>query len=189
MADWTVPASAVVQAVSTVVLVILTAWYASSVRKQVRQDREFFERRAAESARMVERQIQEAARRDRAQVQRAVRTIAAEMELNHQKEEWDFGKAAPLLSAAYAANLWAIAQCGLDPETFRRLGVAYQSVERYNRLYVVASEAQRHETYKISACQDAWRKAQAAIGPLLESLGNDPAVHKLVQDSATASLP
>ena len=179
--------SAALQAFCTVLLAILTGWYACSVRKQVNQDREFSQLSAAQSEKLVQRQICEAAHRDLAQIRRAVRTIAAEMELNHQEGEWRSDTAAPLLNQAYTANFWAIAQVEICGDTFRHLGAAYQSVARYNRLFVVESEAGRGDGFKIVACQAEWRKAQAAIGLALESLKKDRALQELGQDTPATS--
>ena len=180
MPEWITPVSAIVQAACIVILVGLTGWYAYWVKRQVSQDREFFERKAAQASELVKRQARQYNERERQQVDRTIQTIASELELNIQKEKWKFQESPPLLNTAYASNLWAVQLIGMSPTTFRALGDVYLSVQRYNLLYAAATEAQKPQAYRTNATQIAWSKAQAAINKALKELREDPATAPLV---------
>ena len=184
MTEWIVAVSAIVQATCTVLLAALTAWYACWVKRQVKQDRELFDRKAAQTADLVERQAAEAKERERAQVQRAIRTIVAELELNAKDTAWRFPESTPLLTAAFASNLWALPLIGLPPETFAAIGNAYLNIHRYDLLYVAAAGADRGETFRLNAAQVAWQDAQKAIQQALDLLRKDPATSGLARASA-----
>ena len=175
MTEWIVAVSAIVQATCTVLLAALTAWYACWVRREVRQDREFFDKKAAETKALVERQAAEYRQRDQQQIARAIQTVLAELEINTQDEHWQFQKSPGLLDAAYAANLWAVPLAGMSPDTYRAVGEAYLSIQAYNHLYDAATDATRTETYKMNAAQAAWQVAQAAIRKATDALKKDRA--------------
>ena len=180
MPEWIIPASPLVQAVCTMGLVALTAWYAYWVRRQVRQGRDFFDRKATLADELVKRQAAEYQERERQQVDRAILTIVSELQMNAQGAKWEFEKSPRLLNTAYAANLWAVHLVGMSPSAFRALGDAYLSIERYNLLYGAAANAFAHEIRKRNAAQLAWQAAQAAIAKATEELKKDPATGKLV---------
>ena len=161
------------QAACTIVLVVLTGWYAWWVRRQVRQDREFFDKKAAETRDLVERQAADYRQRERQQVERAVQTILAELEINTQDEHWQFQKSPRLLDAAYATNLWAVPLAGMSPDIFRAVGEAYLSIQTYNHLYDAATDALKTEIGKRNAAQVAWEAAQAAIRKATDALKKD----------------
>lgn len=173
MPDWVIPTSAVVQAVCTIVLMVLTGCYAYWVRSQVRQDREFFDKNVAEARDLVESQAADYRQRERQQVQRAIQTILAELEINTQDEHWQFKKSPRLLDAAYATNLWAVPLVGMSPEIFRAIGEAYLSIQTYNHRYDAATDASRTEIHKKNAAQLAWQAAQAAIRTATNALKKD----------------
>lgn len=185
MPEWIIAALAIVQGVSMLVLAVLTGWYAYWIKRQVKQHRDFFEQKAAQSAELVQRQANEFNDRGREQIGRAIQTIATELELNAIEGEWKFQQSPPLLNTAYAANLWAVHLIGMAPVTFRALGDAYLSVHRYNFLYGAAADAERRDPGKTNAAQSAWGAAQPAIRNALAQLRKDPATSGLLPSSGS----
>ena len=101
MSEWIVAIATAVQVVVTIVLVILTGWYASTLKKQVGQDRDLFDRKFKETAALVERQAKEYAVRQRERTEQAIRIIIAELEINSHQGEWGHQKSPPLLDSAF----------------------------------------------------------------------------------------
>ena len=170
MWEWVNQNSTGVQAVSTVVLAVLTACYIYWVRRGVRDNRELVERQAIDSK-----------ERDRRQIERAIQTMITELEFNRSEESWHIRKSPPLLNTTYDSNLWAVQLIDMLSATFRALGDAYLNIQRYNTLYEAAVMRQKHEgNAKTNDAQSAWEKAQKAIEQALEKLGNDPATKHLI---------
>ena len=183
MFDWVIAIAVIVQGFSTVGLVCLTAWYAHSVRRQIDQDREFFDRNGAQAAALVERQAKEHQQREEERMGHAIRTILAELEIDSQEGAWKYQESPPLLDSAYAANLWAVHLIGMAPATFRALGNAYLNIKKYDLLYDALTEAGRHEAWRRNASRKAWQEAQTAIQAALAALKEDSATMRLFATS------
>ena len=189
MCDWIIPTSSVVQAACTIVLAVLTGWYACWVRREVRQNREFFDKKAAETKDLVERQAADYRQRDRQQVERAIQTILAELEINRQDGHWEHHKSPSLLHSAYAANLWAVPLAGMSAETFRAVGEAYLWIAAYNDRNAVALDAGRGEGFKTNPALAAWDTAQAAIRKAAEALKAEGVAYCKAETTAKRADP
>ncbi len=165
MPEWIIDIAPITQALSMIVLVGVTVWYAHSVKRQVD---------------LVERQAKEHEARQRERTAEAIRTIIAELEINSQEGGWKQRQSPPLLDSAYGANLWAVHLIGMGVPTFRALGDAYLNIKRYDLLYGAVAEARQYGDApdKGGACRTAWDDAQEAIATALKALRDDPSTRR-----------
>jgi hypothetical protein len=165
--EWVTGIAAAIQAIATIVLVIVTRAYVKQIRQQVEQEQQHW---------VTDRNS--SAEREKGEMERAVQALAVELVLNKSL----LGRAEGLLlNSAYTSCLWALPRLGVSLMTLQAVGRAYADIVWHNLAYERLPELR-------GSLSLAKREVQNTVPQALDALSQDPATKRMIQFSEALNI-